>query len=349
LVVTKLDRLARSLPDARAIEDELTVRRVRFNLGGSIYDPTDPVGRLLFSVLAMVAEFEADLIRLRTREGMKVAKAKGRLRGKQPKLNTRQEAHLVALLHAGDYSTAELADLFGVAHSTVYRFHAASLDGHRLAGGDSTRHGLHSRGGLGPTSGPAPCGSDGSVTGGGCAARGHRPAQPAQRRAFQRDRVRADRRDHWRLRDLLPHSPPDPARSHRSRSRGQLLAGHRLRPRRLTPNSPPAGTSRHDLERAGQATAPPREPAHATRSTAARGGHGAAIPRGHSRRRRCRRHPYPYPLRAVAAARQPRRAQPECPNRTITGVRDQQLRHRPRHRRPGHGQVWSLKSGPQSL
>jgi len=47
-------------------------------------------------MLAMVAEFEADLIRLRTREGMRVAKAKGRLRGKQTKLNPRQEAHLVA-------------------------------------------------------------------------------------------------------------------------------------------------------------------------------------------------------------------------------------------------------------
>ena len=87
LVVTKLDRLARSLPDARAIADELTARRVRLSLGGAVYDPIDPVGRLLFNVLAMVAEFEADLIRLRTREGMKVAKAKGRLWGKRPKLN----------------------------------------------------------------------------------------------------------------------------------------------------------------------------------------------------------------------------------------------------------------------
>jgi DNA invertase Pin-like site-specific DNA recombinase len=121
LVVTKLDRLARSLPDARAIADELTARRVRLNLGGSVYDPTDPVGRLLFNVLAMVAEFEADLIRLRTKEGMRIAKAKGRLRGKQPKLNPRQEAHLVALLKSGEYSTAELGDLFGVARSTVYR------------------------------------------------------------------------------------------------------------------------------------------------------------------------------------------------------------------------------------
>jgi hypothetical protein len=121
LVVTKLDRLARSLPDARAIAEELTMRQVRLNLGGSVYDPTDPVGRLLFNVLVMVAEFESDLIRWRTREGMKVAKAKGHLRGKQPKLNHRQEAHLVALLETGEYTAAELADLFNVARSTVYR------------------------------------------------------------------------------------------------------------------------------------------------------------------------------------------------------------------------------------
>jgi DNA invertase Pin-like site-specific DNA recombinase len=119
LLVTKLDRLARSLPDARAIAEELTNRQVSLSLGGSVYDPTDAVGRLMFNVLAMVAE--SDLIRLRTREGMRVAKAKGRLRGKQPKLNRRQEAHLVSLVHSGDYSTAEVADLFGVGRSTVYR------------------------------------------------------------------------------------------------------------------------------------------------------------------------------------------------------------------------------------
>src|SRR6476659_5053754 len=78
LVVTKLDRLARSLPDARAIADELTARQISLSPGGSVYDPTDAVGRVLFNVLAMVAEFESDLIRLRTREGIEVAKAKGR-------------------------------------------------------------------------------------------------------------------------------------------------------------------------------------------------------------------------------------------------------------------------------
>src|SRR3982751_1189873 len=105
LVVAKLDRLARSLPDARAIADELTARQVRLSLGGSVYDPNDAVGRLLFNVLAMVAEFESAPIRLRAKEGMRVAKAKGRLRGKQPKLNPRQGAHLVSLMAAGEHST----------------------------------------------------------------------------------------------------------------------------------------------------------------------------------------------------------------------------------------------------
>ena len=69
LVVTKLDRLARSLPDARDIADELTAKGVVPSLGGSEYDPTDPVGRLVFNAWSMVAEFESDLIRMRSREG----------------------------------------------------------------------------------------------------------------------------------------------------------------------------------------------------------------------------------------------------------------------------------------
>ncbi|MGA2924424.1 MAG: recombinase family protein [Solirubrobacteraceae bacterium] len=121
LVVTKLDRLARSLPDARDIVKELTEREVKLSLAGSIHDPTDPVGRLLFNVLAMVAEFESDLIRMRTREGMKVAKAKGRLHGKKPKLSPSQEQHLVKLYQTGEHTSSQLAELFNVARSTVYR------------------------------------------------------------------------------------------------------------------------------------------------------------------------------------------------------------------------------------
>lgn len=69
LVVTKLDRLARSIRDARDIVAELTGAGVRLQIGASVHDPADPVGRLLLNVLAMVAEFEGDLIRSRTREG----------------------------------------------------------------------------------------------------------------------------------------------------------------------------------------------------------------------------------------------------------------------------------------
>ncbi|TFD63557.1 recombinase family protein [Cryobacterium ruanii] len=120
-VVTKIDRLARSLLGARDIVDELTRREAKRSIGGSVHGPTDPVGRPLFNVLAMVAEFEADLIRARTRDGMAVAKAKGRLREKKPKLCKAQETHLVSVHLAGTHMTVELAELCAVAHSTVYR------------------------------------------------------------------------------------------------------------------------------------------------------------------------------------------------------------------------------------
>ena len=76
---------------------------------------------MLFNVLAMVAEFESDLIRARTREGMALAKEKGRLRGRSPKLSPAQENHLVELHAAGSHSIAELAELFTVGRATVYR------------------------------------------------------------------------------------------------------------------------------------------------------------------------------------------------------------------------------------
>jgi hypothetical protein len=64
---------------------------------------------------------ESDLIKMRAREGMKVARAKGRLRGKQPKLSSRQEAHIVALHAAGGHTISELEELFSITRSTVYR------------------------------------------------------------------------------------------------------------------------------------------------------------------------------------------------------------------------------------
>lgn len=121
LVVTKLDRLAGSLTDARNIVDELTANGVTLSLGGSEHNPNDPVGRLLFNVLGMIAEFEADLIRMRTREGMAVARAKGKLTGKPPKMTAAQQKLMMSLWEAGGHSQVELAELFGVARSTIQR------------------------------------------------------------------------------------------------------------------------------------------------------------------------------------------------------------------------------------
>ena len=121
LVVPKLDRLARSVPDAHAIADRLQERGVKLALGRALYDPGDPMGKLFFNILATFAEFETDLIRLRTREGMAIARARGKLRGKQPKLSDRQQRELCRMHATGEYSISDLAELFSVSRPTVYR------------------------------------------------------------------------------------------------------------------------------------------------------------------------------------------------------------------------------------
>jgi DNA invertase Pin-like site-specific DNA recombinase len=121
LVVPKLDRLARSVPDARQIADALVERGVKLALGTSLYDPADSMGKMFFNILATFAEFEADLIRMRTREGMAIARAKGKLRGKQPKLSDKQQKELCRMHDTGEYSISDLAEIFSVSRPTIYR------------------------------------------------------------------------------------------------------------------------------------------------------------------------------------------------------------------------------------
>jgi DNA invertase Pin-like site-specific DNA recombinase len=128
LVVSKLDRLARSVPDAREIGDNLADRGVKLQLGATVHDPNDPMGKLFFNILATFAEFEADLIRHRTREGMAIARSKGKLRGKQPKLSERQQEELTRMHNTGQYSISELAELFSISRPTVYRTIARRAD-----------------------------------------------------------------------------------------------------------------------------------------------------------------------------------------------------------------------------
>lgn len=121
LVVTKLDRLARSSRDARDIIEDLHARGVLFALGGSTYDWADPFAKMFLSMLGVFAEFELDLIRMRTREGMAIARSKGKLKGKPPKLSAGQRQALLAMHATGDYTIAELAEVFSISRPTVYR------------------------------------------------------------------------------------------------------------------------------------------------------------------------------------------------------------------------------------
>ncbi len=119
LVVPKLDRLARFVPDARAIAGQLQKRGVKLALGRTLYDPDDPMGKMFFNILATFAEFEADIMRIR--KGMVIARARGKLRGKQPTLSDRRQRKLCRMHATGEYSISHLAELFSVSRPTVYR------------------------------------------------------------------------------------------------------------------------------------------------------------------------------------------------------------------------------------
>ncbi len=120
-VTTKLDRAFRSVPDARAIITDLHDRGIRFQLGGSVYDWADPFAKMFLQILAVFAEFEADLIKMRTREGMSRPQVRAKLKGKPPKLSPAQQKHLVGLYEAGEHSITDLAELFSVSRPSVYR------------------------------------------------------------------------------------------------------------------------------------------------------------------------------------------------------------------------------------
>lgn len=120
LVVPKLDRLGRSIRDLHDIADELTDSDVRLEFAGQLYDPTDAMSKMFFGMLGLFAEFEVDLLSQRTKEGMAVAKAKGKLKGGKPKLGPAQKSHLRAL-HAEGYSISRLQEEFRIGRATVYR------------------------------------------------------------------------------------------------------------------------------------------------------------------------------------------------------------------------------------
>ena len=114
-------RLTSKTSQPSAVGDTLAKRGVSLSLGGQIYDPDDPMGKLFFNILATFAEFEVDLIRMRTREGMAVARAQGKLKGRQPKLSAMQQRELKRMHQTGEYTISDLGELFSVSRPTVYR------------------------------------------------------------------------------------------------------------------------------------------------------------------------------------------------------------------------------------
>ena len=122
LAVTKLDRLARSVPDLLAIIARLEARGVALrvlSMGGSEVDTRTPTGRLMLTMLGAVAEFERALMLERQREGIARAKAEGKYRGRKP--TARAKAAEVRALRAEGLRPAEIARRLGIGRASVYR------------------------------------------------------------------------------------------------------------------------------------------------------------------------------------------------------------------------------------
>ena len=134
LVVTRLDRLARSTRDLLNVLDEIAKRGAGFrSLKDSWADTTSAHGRLMLTILGGLAEFERELIRARTGEGRKRAKARGVRFGRPRKLTPHQRQEALQRLHAGE-TMADVARSFAVDGSTISRLAASSPFAQRAVG-----------------------------------------------------------------------------------------------------------------------------------------------------------------------------------------------------------------------
>jgi DNA invertase Pin-like site-specific DNA recombinase len=121
LIVTRLDRLARSTRDLLNTLDAIAKKRAGFkSLADAWADTTTPHGRLMLTVLGGLAEFERELIRARTGEGRARAKARGVHMGRPPKLTPHQRQEALARRENGDTLT-DIARTYGVSHTTIAR------------------------------------------------------------------------------------------------------------------------------------------------------------------------------------------------------------------------------------
>jgi DNA invertase Pin-like site-specific DNA recombinase len=127
LVITKLDRLGRSLRNLMDLSDDLQKRGVELEVLDQGIDTSTPVGRMFFQILGAIAEFEHSLMAERTKQGLAAARARGRTGGQKPKLRPRQ-IQLAQQMYDETgpdgkrrYTVQQIADEFGVSRPTIYR------------------------------------------------------------------------------------------------------------------------------------------------------------------------------------------------------------------------------------
>jgi DNA invertase Pin-like site-specific DNA recombinase len=121
LLVTRLDRLARSTRDLLNVLDQVAKAGAGFrSIADPIVDTTSPHGKLILAVLAALAEFERSMILARTSEGRKRAQARGVRFGRKPKLSPFQAQEAIARREAGE-ALADIGRSYGVSHSTISR------------------------------------------------------------------------------------------------------------------------------------------------------------------------------------------------------------------------------------
>jgi len=121
LVVWRLDRLGRSLPDLVKIIGELERDGVTFESLSEKIDTGSASGKLQFHVFAALAEFERNLIRERTLAGLTAARARGRVGGRKPKLNEKQIREIKTLLTDPATQVKDVAERYGVSRTTLYK------------------------------------------------------------------------------------------------------------------------------------------------------------------------------------------------------------------------------------
>jgi DNA invertase Pin-like site-specific DNA recombinase len=120
LIATRLDRVGRSTTHLVTLLDTLADRGVAFRFLEQGIDTTTSEGRLMYRMLAAIAEFQRDLIVANTREGLAAARARGRTGGRKPKLTAQQVTLAQQLYDAGEKTVAEIAAIFTVPRTTIY-------------------------------------------------------------------------------------------------------------------------------------------------------------------------------------------------------------------------------------